>query len=107
MYFLVVASSVQRNKNLEKSSLHKISKVQELNLPEDPCNPDPDYNFFTCVQKNTTEKVPDYSKEKLNYIYTVFETVSHNISTRLGEELGGITGVIQVCILVVLDNSTG
>ena len=92
---------------MKNGSLHKISKVQELNLPEDPCNPDPDYNFFTCVQKNTTEKVRDYSEEKLNNIYTVFETVSHNISTRLGVELSGITGVIQVCPFVVLDNSTG
>ena len=72
--------------------------MQELNLPDDLCNSDPDYNFFTCVQKNTTEKVPD----NIQQIYCLII-----LSPRLGVELSGITGVIQVCPFVVLDNSTG
>ena len=37
-------------------------KVEELDLPEDPCNLDPGYDFYTCVQKNIIKKVPEYSE---------------------------------------------
>jgi hypothetical protein len=33
------------------------TEVEELNLPEDPCNPDPDYNFQTCFKESLSRQV--------------------------------------------------
>ena len=70
-------------------------KVEELNLPEDPCNPDPEYSFYTCLQKNTVKMVllKDY------YISQHF--------TRLDVEPSGATGVTRAHPFVVMANSTG
>ena len=70
-------------------------KVEELDLPEDPCNPDPEYSFYTCLQKNTVKMVllKDY------YISQHF--------TRLDVEPSGATGVTRAHPFVVMANSTG
>ena len=65
--------------------------MDELDLPEDPCNPDPEYSFYTCLQKNTVKK--DY------YISQHF--------TRLDVEPSGATGVTRAHPFVVMANSTG
>ena len=33
------------------------AKVEELDLPEDPCNPRPDYNFYVCVRNAISNQV--------------------------------------------------
>ena len=35
-----------------------IFKVEELKLPDDPCDPRPDYNFYVCVRKSVSNQVP-------------------------------------------------
>ena len=42
---------------LKKDQCDTKWKVEELDLPEDPCNPDPGYSFYACVQKNTIKTV--------------------------------------------------
>ena len=72
-------------------------QVIELNLPEDPCNSAPGYNFFTCVRKSATKTVdlrPSSAFLMIN-------------DTRLGVKLNGITGVTIVHHLVVMANNTG
>ena len=34
-----------------------MTEVQELDLPEDPCNTDPDYNFQACIKKSQSSLV--------------------------------------------------
>ena len=34
-----------------------LTEVEELDLPEDPCNPDPDYNFQACVRGSFSSQV--------------------------------------------------
>ena len=34
-----------------------LTEVQELNLSDDPCNPDVDYNFQACVKENLASQV--------------------------------------------------
>ena len=34
-----------------------MTEVEELDLPEDPCNPDPDYNFQACVRESLSSQV--------------------------------------------------
>ena len=34
-----------------------LTEVEELNLPEDPCNTDPGYNFQTCVKESLSSQV--------------------------------------------------
>ena len=35
----------------------KLTEVEELDLPEDPCNTDPDYNFQACVRESLSSQV--------------------------------------------------
>ena len=41
------------------SHCHRINLVQmnELNVPSDPCNTDPDFNFWACVKESVSAKV--------------------------------------------------
>ena len=73
-------------------------KVNELDLPEDPCNPDPEYNFFTCGQKNTTKEV--YKRTILFFYRLMF-------FFRLGVEPSGTTGVTRAHPFVLIANNTG
>ena len=34
-----------------------LTEVQELNLDDDPCNPDLEYNFQACVKENLASQV--------------------------------------------------
>ena len=34
-----------------------LTEINELNLPADPCNPDPDYQFQTCVKESLSSQV--------------------------------------------------
>ena len=34
-----------------------LTEVEELDLPEDPCNADPDYNFQACVKQSLSSQV--------------------------------------------------
>ena len=35
----------------------KLTEVEELDLPEDPCNTDPDYNFQACIKESLSSQV--------------------------------------------------
>ena len=41
------------------STLYRINLIQknELNVPSDPCNADPDFNFRECVKESVSQKV--------------------------------------------------
>jgi hypothetical protein len=42
----------------ESSYYHlTLNEVEELDLPEDPCNPDRDYNFQACIKKSLSRQV--------------------------------------------------
>ena len=45
-----------------KSSYFRLNLIEmnELNVPSDPCNTNPDFNFRVCVKKSVTEKVQNY-----------------------------------------------
>ena len=73
--------------------------MEELNLPEDPCNPDPGYSFYTCVQKNTIKTVILKDYNITLQCITLF--------TRLDVEPSGATGVTRAHPFVVMANSTG
>ena len=47
------------NANTDQSHCYRLDVVQmeELNVPSDPCNTDPDYNFHKCVKESISEKV--------------------------------------------------
>jgi hypothetical protein len=34
----------------------ELTEVEELNLPEDPCNPDRDYNFHACIKETISSR---------------------------------------------------
>ena len=34
-----------------------LTEVEELDLPEDPCNPDPSYSFQACVRRSLSSQV--------------------------------------------------
>ena len=34
-----------------------LTEVEELDLPADPCNPDPDYKFQACVKESLSSQV--------------------------------------------------
>ena len=34
-----------------------LTEVEELNVPDDPCNEDPDYNFRKCIKESITKKI--------------------------------------------------
>ena len=34
-----------------------LTEVEELDLPEDPCNTDPDYNFQACIKESLSSQV--------------------------------------------------
>ena len=34
-----------------------LTEVEELNVPEDPCNEDPDYNFQRCINERFSKRV--------------------------------------------------
>ena len=34
-----------------------LTEVEELDLPEDPCKTDPDFNFQACVRKSLSSRV--------------------------------------------------
>ena len=35
----------------------ELTKMHELNVPRDPCNPSPKYNFLECIKDFVTTKV--------------------------------------------------
>ena len=47
------------NPNKTFNNLYRIAltEVEELDLPEDPCNTDPDYNFQACVRESLSSQV--------------------------------------------------
>ena len=47
------------NPSLTKNYYHYliVTDVKELNLPEDPCNPAPDYNYQTCFKLSLSRQV--------------------------------------------------
>jgi hypothetical protein len=47
------------NPNLTSNYYHYliVTEVEELDLPEDPCNLDPDYNFQTCFKQSLSSQV--------------------------------------------------
>ena len=75
-----------------------LTEVHELNLPEDPCHPDPGYNFYTCVQKNTAKKVPQ-KFWKSNRLMKLFY--------RLGVEPSGTIQAKRTYLLAVMENNIG
>ena len=48
----------------------ELTEMNELNVPNDPCNPNPHYNFRTCVKQSVSKQVL-YHFVKLN-IYTLY-----------------------------------
>ena len=50
------------NTRASKSSYFRLNLIEmnELNVPPDPCNTNPDFNFRVCVKKSVTEKVQNY-----------------------------------------------
>ena len=49
--------------------------MEELDLPEDPCNPHPGYNFYTCVQKHAIKKVFWRFRWNVFYFVSYFQQV--------------------------------
>ena len=49
-----------------------LTEVQELNLSDDPCNPDLEYNFQACVKENLASQV---KKHKLDYQHTFHDKI--------------------------------
>ena len=47
------------NPNKTSNGYYKLAltEVKELDLPDDPCNPDPDYKFQTCVKESLSSQV--------------------------------------------------
>ena len=83
----------------KKGPIRYKMKVDELDLPEDPCNPDPGYSFYTCVQKNTIKTVI------LNDYNITLQCIT--LFTRLDVEPSGATAVTRAHPFVVMSNSTG
>ena len=34
-----------------------LTEVEELNVPEDPCNEDPEYNYRECIKESFSRRV--------------------------------------------------
>ena len=47
------------NSKIADSVYHRIAltEVEELDVPEDPCNTDPDYNFDACIKESLSRQV--------------------------------------------------
>ena len=48
---------VEPNKTSSHYYCLTLTEVEELDLPEDPCNTDPDYNFQACVRESLSSQV--------------------------------------------------
>ena len=64
-----------------------LTEMNELNVPSDPCNPNPNYNFRTCLKKSVSKQVTNifYSSfhfQYRSYVVTIF---------RLGVPLNGMS----------------
>ena len=54
---IVRESAVNPNLTFNNYNNIVLTEVEELDLPEDPCNPDPDYNFQTCFKQSLSGQV--------------------------------------------------
>ena len=73
-----------------------ILQVEELNLPEDKCNEDRNYDFNDCVMKSLSEQVGIRMDKKFFNIPSFFQSQSFLIDPRLGARPSGLYGVGKI-----------
>ena len=63
--------------NSSNSHLYRLNLIQmnELNVPSDPCNTDPDFNFWACVKESVSQKVCPTCGQNSSILYFWFRLV--------------------------------
>ena len=68
--------------------------MEELNIPEDKCNDDRNYDFNDCVMKSLSEQVG--WKRSFSIFPDFFQSQSFLIDPRLGARPSGLYGVGKI-----------